>query len=263
MRVRVELRRGHVVVPQHPHAGEPEHRIAVLAVGQAGVLQRAIDRGREQHRAGRQRLAGLQGALQRDEGEVAAGRVADEHHLLGIDALRQQPAVGRVAVVGRGRKLVLGRKPVVGYQRASAEAPAQARREGRLGVGKAKGERSPVQIQDGAAGKAVGHAHPLRSDAIATDRLAHRSPINRCMACIDGLKTPPQRRQVVALAQGPVGQDAQQLVERAAAPTRRALDHMHQAQCFDAVLHDPLRTGSLRPRHAMKLSKGNGASLGC
>ncbi len=53
-----------------------------------------------------------------------------------------------MTVVGRRRKRVLGREPVIGNQRRRAQATAQPRNQRGVRVGKAEGERSAVQIED-------------------------------------------------------------------------------------------------------------------
>ena len=126
-RARVQVRRRNVEASQHEQVREPDQRVAAVVGGHARAAHRAVDGRREQHRARGQRLAGgARRAVQRDEGEIAAGRIAGQHDVRGIDALREQPAIGGVAVVRRRGKRVLGREPVIGDQRLARAAAGTA-----------------------------------------------------------------------------------------------------------------------------------------
>jgi hypothetical protein len=160
----------HITPTQDQQGAQLEHRVLAVVVGHAGAGHRAVERGREQHRATGQRLARGAHALYRHQREVAAGGVADDHQAAGRDAFGQQSPVRAVAVVGRGGKRMLGRQPVVGDQRACLEAAAQACGQRGVRVGEAEGERAAVQVQDDAALAALRDRDPLGGNAAAIGR---------------------------------------------------------------------------------------------
>lgn len=127
--VRVQARGRDVVTAQHQQVAQAQQGVAVLVVDEALAGEGAVHTRRQQHGAAGQRLVLRAGALQRDERQVGAGRVTAEYDACGIAAAGEQPAIGRLAVVGSRRKRVLRREPAVRNQRARPGAEAQACRE--------------------------------------------------------------------------------------------------------------------------------------
>src|SRR5438105_14688718 len=60
---------------------------------------------------------------------------------------------------------MLGRKPIIDHQRARAQARAPASDHAGVGLGKAEGERSAVQIQERTTGSCLRHIDPFAADA--------------------------------------------------------------------------------------------------
>ena len=108
-------------------------------------------------------------AVERDEGEVAAGRIAGQHDVLRVDSLGEQSAVGGVAIVRRGGERELGHQPVVRDERPRAQLAAQAGGERRVRIGKPERERPAVQVQHDALDARLRHDDPFARHAAAFD----------------------------------------------------------------------------------------------
>ena len=218
------LRRRHVVPPQHEQAREPDHRVLPIEGEHARTSQRAVDGRREENGAGRQRLARGAGPVERDQGQVAAGRIAGENDVPGIDPLREQPAVGRVAIVRGSGERILRREPVVGDQRPGAQLPAQPGGERRVRIREAECERPAVQVEDDALVARLRHDDPLARHAAAL----HRHPLDvRTHPELPGVEllvTAAKRDDVRIVAQRPPHRQPQHRIERPAAPAGRELD---------------------------------------
>ena len=220
---------------------------------------RAVHGRRQQHRAGRQRFAGPARAVQGDERQVAASRVAGKHGIGRIATVGQQPAPGGMAVVGRSRERVFGRQPVVRDQRPGAEPAAQPRGKRGVGVGEAEGERTAVQVQQRAAGTALGHADPLRRHTVAAHRLPAHRRVQREMPRVHRLVATTQRGEVGVEWQRPARRETQQRDQRPAAPAAPSFD---DADARFVAVHRPDLpcAATVRPRRGPAVALAHAAA---
>jgi hypothetical protein len=96
-----------------------------------------------------------------------------------------------------------------------------------MGVRETESEGAAVEVQQRAPGAALGHADPLGGHAVALHGLATHGGVDGEVAGIQHLVAPAQRRQVGLLRQRALRHQAQQRVQRPAAPAAPPLDDPH------------------------------------
>ena len=114
--IRAVLRAGEIVVPEPAHHLARE-QIALLVLLVGSRREVVVRDGIDQQLVAQRRAAAIARHQRHHGREVAARAVAADRDARGVDAdlgaLLGHPARGRVAILGPGRKLVLGSQPVV------------------------------------------------------------------------------------------------------------------------------------------------------
>src|SRR5688572_485428 len=164
----LEVEAGRIPVLDATRGLGTEHRIDAVVARERRAAKRQVQQGRHQHDGRGQGQPFVACAHRGDEREVAARRIAGEHDPRRVEALRQHPVPGRMAVVRRRRERVLRREAVVDHQAARA-GPAADRREQRIVDRAALGdEAAAVEVKDDGARLRAGRDDPPAAG------LAHR-----------------------------------------------------------------------------------------